>query len=1049
MTRTIVASATREIIIGFDQPFCVIGERINPTGRKKLAAEMIAGNFDTVIKDALEQAACGATMLDVNAGVTAVDPNATEPGLLVQTLEIVQNLVDLPLSIDSSVTAAIEAALKVAKGRPLVNSVTGEEEKLEAILPLIKKYNVPVVAISNDETGISMDPDVRFAVAKKIVERCADFGIPAHDVVVDPLVMPIGALGDAGRQVFALLRRLREELKVNTTCGLSNISFGLPHRHGINAGFIPMVIGAGMTSAIMNPVPSAGDGSGARRQRAERHRRELHQLDQDLQGLQAGRRRRRPVAAPTSRSTRRAKARPMAAAAAADAKPGWRAEDRLPIAELSTERARPSTDTRSARPVHAVGQARALSGRHAGARRRAPARRLCRERVRRARHLRALPDRGAGRQFRQAQDRLLQRPHLAEGRRRKSATSACAACPSGRRLSCSAHDPRRPRHRRAAGHGHQRAGRAQGRRPTASSSATPPSSICYVEVDEPDMHKPLGDLDRLKAMLEKDWGWKDLLVAPHLIPQVQGILRKGNWGVTAAIHRDMDSSRPFIIGLWPGLKNEAYGIACDIGSTTIAMHLVSLLSGRIVASSGTSNPQIRFGEDLMSRVSYVMMNPGRPRGHDQGRARGGQRADRQGLRGRRRRPRTTFSTASSSAIRSCTTCSSASTRPNSARRRSRSPCRARCSIWAHEIDIDVNRGARLYMLPCIAGHVGADAAGATLSEGPLPPGQDDAAGRCRHQCRDRARQPQPRRRRLLADRPGLRRRRDLRPASAPRPARSSACASIPTRWSRNTASSASTNGRTRTASRKPRRRPASPASAARRSSRSSPRCICPASSPKTASSTARWPRARPRIFQNGRTFSYLLRDGEPRITVTQNDIRAIQLAKAALYAGVKLLMEKQGVEHVDTIRFAGAFGSFIDPKYAMVLGLIPDCDLAEVKAVGNAAGTGALMALLNRDHRREIEQTVEAHREDRDRAGAAFPAALHRRHGAAQQGRSVPEAGGGRHPAAAQDGQRGRRCRRSDAAPALARGTRRAPRPRLKAARRLPKFICIQMFLAL
>ncbi|MFZ1681141.1 MAG: methyltetrahydrofolate cobalamin methyltransferase, partial [Rhizobiaceae bacterium] len=254
MTRTIVASATREIVIGFDQPFCVIGERINPTGRKKLAAEMIAGNFDTVIKDALEQAACGATMLDVNAGVTAVDPNATEPALLVRTMEIVQGVVDLPLSIDSSVSAAIEAALKVARGRPLVNSVTGEEEKLEAILPLCKKYDVPVVAISNDETGISEDPDVRFAVAKKIVERAADYGIKSHDIVVDPLVMPIGAMGTAGLQVFALLRRLREELKVNTTCGLSNISFGLPHRHGINAGFIPMVIGAGMTSAIMNPT---------------------------------------------------------------------------------------------------------------------------------------------------------------------------------------------------------------------------------------------------------------------------------------------------------------------------------------------------------------------------------------------------------------------------------------------------------------------------------------------------------------------------------------------------------------------------------------------------------------------------------------------------------------------------------------------------------------------------------------------------------------------------------------------------------------------------
>jgi len=253
MTHTIVASATREVVIGFDKPFCVIGERINPTGRKKLAAEMVEGNFETVKKDALEQVAAGASMLDVNAGVTAIDPNATEPALLVQTIEIVQSLVDVPLSIDSSVSAAIEAGLRVAKGRPLVNSVTGELEKLEAILPLVKKYNVPVVAISNDESGISMDPDVRFAVAKKIVQHAADYGIPAHDIIVDPLVMPIGALGDAGRQVFALLRRLREELKVNTTCGLSNISFGLPHRHGINAAFIPMVIGAGMTSAIMNP----------------------------------------------------------------------------------------------------------------------------------------------------------------------------------------------------------------------------------------------------------------------------------------------------------------------------------------------------------------------------------------------------------------------------------------------------------------------------------------------------------------------------------------------------------------------------------------------------------------------------------------------------------------------------------------------------------------------------------------------------------------------------------------------------------------------------
>lgn len=253
MTRTVLASATREVAIGFDQPFCVIGERINPTGRKKLAAEMVTGNFETVKKDALEQVAAGALVLDVNAGVTAVDPNTTEPPLLVETIKIVQSLVTCPISIDSSVPAALKAGLEVAQGRPLVNSVTGEEDRLEIILPLIKKYDVPVIAISNDETGISEDPDVRFAVAKKIVERAMDYGIKPEDVVVDPLVMPIGAMGTAGRQVFALVRRLREELKVNTSCGASNISFGLPHRHGINGAFLPMAIASGMTSAIMNP----------------------------------------------------------------------------------------------------------------------------------------------------------------------------------------------------------------------------------------------------------------------------------------------------------------------------------------------------------------------------------------------------------------------------------------------------------------------------------------------------------------------------------------------------------------------------------------------------------------------------------------------------------------------------------------------------------------------------------------------------------------------------------------------------------------------------
>jgi 5-methyltetrahydrofolate--homocysteine methyltransferase len=257
MTRTTVESKTRTVTIGFDEPFCVIGERINPTGRKKLATELEAGDFSTVERDALEQVACGAMVLDVNAGVvynSNPDPNQTEPPLMTRMIELVQGLVDVPLCIDSSVPAALEAGLAAAHGRPLLNSVTGEEERLELVLPLVKKHDVPVVAISNDDTGISEDPDVRFAVAKKIVERAADYGIPAHDIVVDPLVMPVGAMGSAGRQVFALVRRLREELGVNTTCGASNISFGLPNRHGINAAFLPMAIGAGMTSAIMNPV---------------------------------------------------------------------------------------------------------------------------------------------------------------------------------------------------------------------------------------------------------------------------------------------------------------------------------------------------------------------------------------------------------------------------------------------------------------------------------------------------------------------------------------------------------------------------------------------------------------------------------------------------------------------------------------------------------------------------------------------------------------------------------------------------------------------------
>lgn len=250
VTHTVVSSPTREVVLGFDRPFVVIGERINPTGRKLLAEEMRNGDFSRVERDALAQVAAGAHMLDVNAGI----PLADEPAILARTVRLVQSLVDVPLSIDSSIVEALEAGLAAYQGKALVNSVTGEEDRLERVLPLVRKYGAAVVAISNDDTGISEDPDVRFAVAKRIVERAADHGIPREDVVVDPLVMPIGAMRTAGQQVFRLVRRLREELGVNSTCGASNVSFGLPHREGINAAFLPMAIASGLTSAITNPL---------------------------------------------------------------------------------------------------------------------------------------------------------------------------------------------------------------------------------------------------------------------------------------------------------------------------------------------------------------------------------------------------------------------------------------------------------------------------------------------------------------------------------------------------------------------------------------------------------------------------------------------------------------------------------------------------------------------------------------------------------------------------------------------------------------------------
>lgn len=250
MTDTVLSSATKEVVIGFNRPFVMIGERINPTGRKLLAAEMKVGDYSRVEADAIAQVQAGAQMLDVNAGI----PLADEPAILAKAIQVVQAVVDVPLSIDSSIIEALEAGCAVYQGKPLINSVTGEDENLERVLPLVAKYGASVVAISNDETGISEDPDVRYEVARKIVNRAADHGIPKEDVIVDPLVMPIGAMGQAGQQVFRLVSRLRNELGVNTTCGASNVSFGLPARNNITGTFLAMAMSHGMTSAIMSPL---------------------------------------------------------------------------------------------------------------------------------------------------------------------------------------------------------------------------------------------------------------------------------------------------------------------------------------------------------------------------------------------------------------------------------------------------------------------------------------------------------------------------------------------------------------------------------------------------------------------------------------------------------------------------------------------------------------------------------------------------------------------------------------------------------------------------
>jgi 5-methyltetrahydrofolate--homocysteine methyltransferase len=248
--KTILSSATKTVIIGPDDPFVIIGERINPTNRKKLAEELRRFDFSRVRSDAVAQVEAGAQMLDVNTGI----PGADEPGMLKGAVQAMMEVVDVPISIDSSTPEALEAALPVYKGKALVNSVTGEDEVLERLLPLVKKHGAAVIGIANDDTGISNDPLVRLEVATKIVRRAADHGIPAEDVIIDPLCMPIGANHLFGKITFETMRLIRDRLGVNMSVGAGNVGFGLPDRPPLTATFMLLGMQVGLTAAITNAL---------------------------------------------------------------------------------------------------------------------------------------------------------------------------------------------------------------------------------------------------------------------------------------------------------------------------------------------------------------------------------------------------------------------------------------------------------------------------------------------------------------------------------------------------------------------------------------------------------------------------------------------------------------------------------------------------------------------------------------------------------------------------------------------------------------------------
>ncbi len=479
----------------------------------------------------------------------------------------------------------------------------------------------------------------------------------------------------------------------------------------------------------------------------------------------------------------------------------------------------------------------------------------------------------------------------------------------------------------------------------------PAMRLHYVEVEEPDMHNPTGDLERLEAALEEQWGLTGLECDLRILQTLQGVLRAGQWKITVAVHRGH-----VITAIWPGFTDKLYGLAVDVGSTTIAAHLCELSSGEVIASSGIMNPQIRFGEDLMSRVSYVMMHPGGDKEMTE--------AVRQAINdltgevcreGGIEREDILNATFVGNPVMHHLLLGIDPTELGGA------PfalaANSGITLWASQIDLEFHPNARVYVLPCIAGHVGADTAGVILSESPHLADEITLVVDVGTNAEI-----------VLGNKDRL-----LACSSPTGPAFEGAQISCGQR----AAPGAIERVRIDPQTLEPRFKVigsdlwSDAEGFAEETRKTGVTGICGSGIIEVLAEMflagiilsdgtidGAMAARSPRVKADGRTFSYLVHEGTPEVRIVQNDVRAIQLGKAALYAGVRLLMDRLGIEQVERISLAGAFGSHIDVKYAMVLGMIPDCPLSKVSSAGNAAGTGARIALLNQTARDDIERVI-------------------------------------------------------------------------------------------